>query len=402
MKFLIRTLIALSFIFLISPAIASELSDLDVAHLNQYRAGIESLQDSAEAGVITNSQAEQGTKRYLGLAEEIDSKYTSKTELLSFTGPNTKIVKTELSALQKVAGWVTFTNILYIFGTIIGVASILYLTWDLLVYFLRIFADIPIAVYEVILYSASAGMIGAGLVFALPVMGQYIAFTGCIFLGGTIILSAYLRQIEENMIRFFTILFVVITPVAILYDSSWIGFLSVGALMGLLGFSVLITPLCYFIGFKDKDTLGITTAAAFYLLIAFVLYRIFLPTAPYVHVFADGALFLGSFVGYLGLLIASTKWHHSTDNNYVFMQVVMVGACIAALFIGSVFGIGELLKIGGTFFALYLIEKTFEIPVKSARGYAILGLMVSGTIYGLFTVTKLYPGELTPYLFFVS
>jgi len=232
-------------------------------------------------------------------------------------------------------------------------------------------------------------------------MGPYIAFTGCLFLAGAIILSAHLRNVDPSELRFFTILFVVFTPMAILHDSSWIGFLSVGALMGMLGFSMAVTPLCYAIGFKDEDSVGIGTAAAFYVLIAFVLYRIFLPTAPYVHVFESGALFLGSFVGYLGLLIISSKWYE-TDRNYAFKQLMTIGAGIAALYIGTVFGIGELQKIGGTFFALYLIEKVIEIPVDSARGYAVVGLMISGTIYGIFYFTKLYPEQIAPYMYFTG
>lgn len=395
-----KFLIALSFIFFISPAVAAELSNLDIAHLNQYRAGIEALVDSADAGVITASQAEQGTKRYLGLAKEVDAKYGSRVELLSFTGPNTKIVKTELTSLQKFAGWITFTNILYIFGTVIGVLSVMYLCWDFITAFLRIFVEIPLIVYEVLLYASSAGMMGAGLVYSLPVMGPYIAFTGCLFLAGAIVLSAKLRNVEPSEFRFFTILFVVFAPMAILHDSSWIGFLSVGALMGMLGFSMAVTPLCYAVGFKDEDSIGTATAAAFYILLAFVLYRIFLPTAPYVHVFESGALFLGSFVGYLGLLIMASKWYK--ESTYALMQVVIIVAGVGALFIGSVFDIGELQKIGGTFFTLYLIEKVLEIPVRSARGYAVLGLMISGTIYGIFTVTKMYPEQIAPYLFFAG
>ena len=74
-----------------------------------------------------------------------------------------------------------------------------------------------------------------------------------------------------------------------------------------------------------------------------------------IKVFEEGALFLGSFVGYLGLLISSSsKWYgRNNPGRYLFAQIVTFIAGGLAIFIGATFGIGELLKIGGTFFVLW-------------------------------------------------
>jgi hypothetical protein len=44
-------------------------------------------------------------------------------------------------------------------------------------------------------------------------------------------------------------------PVALLYSSHLLGFLTVLAFYGMIGFSVVATGLCYFIGFRSKDAL---------------------------------------------------------------------------------------------------------------------------------------------------
>ena len=114
--------------------------------------------------------------------------------------------------------------------------------------------------------------------------------------------------------------------------------------------------------------------------------------------FEGGVLFLGSFVGYLGLLIASSRWYEKRYNYGVFQVVTIVAGC-AALFVGSVWQIGELQKIGGTFFILYVLEKIAEIPVRHRINYAYLGVLMAGLMYGFFMYIKANPDIVRPYLF---
>ena len=84
---------------------------------------------------------------------------------------------------------------------------------------------------------------------------------------------------------------------------SEIGFLAIAALMGVLGFSVAVTPMCYAFGFKDKESVDSGTAAALMVLGIYVIAQIFYPNMPQaMAVFTTGAFWLGSLVGYLGLL----------------------------------------------------------------------------------------------------
>src|SRR5690606_30204777 len=83
-------------------------------------------------------------------------------------------------------------------------------------------------------------------------------------------------------------------------------------------------------------------------------------------VFGSGMLFVGTFVYHCGLLIVSSKYYlREIDGHYWSLQAVTVLSGIAALYIGSVYELGMLRGISGTFFCLYVLEKYFEIPWKN-------------------------------------
>jgi len=108
---------------------------------------------------------------------------------------------------------------------------------------------------------------------------------------------------------------------------------------------------------------------------------------------------MGSFVGFLGLLIASSRWYPKRFP-YAYLQFVTIVAGLAALFVGSLWQIGELQKIGGTFFVLYVLEKLCEIPIEKRKNYAYLGLVVSGLFFGFCMMVRSHPETFQPYLLF--
>ncbi len=63
---------------------------------------------------------------------------------------------------------------------------------------------------------------------------------------------------------------------------------------------------------------------------------------------------------------------------YLQMQVVTVISGVAALYLGATSGIGTLLGIGGTFFAIYLLEKYYEIPWSGVGwAWSLVGVAVA-------------------------
>ncbi len=371
----------------------TEFSAKQTNDLAAIRTKVSALHELVKDGVVSSMQAEQGTERYLKQASKVAGKPISLQDLLAGQDADSQTAN-QLTLLQKAAGFITFTNILWVLAIFGVVGCGVYLIGDFIV---NMLTAIPKEVWEVMLYVLSFGLIFQGYEFG-PGTAPYVGFTGCILLAASLLLSGEIHKLKENYVSFWSILFVVWSGVAIWYNSALIGFIGVLALMCALGFSVLVLPLCAFIGFQDEAALGRGTIAAFAVLAVYVALQISGVVVGPLESFRYGGLFLGSFVGYLGLLISSTRWYDGS-RNYVFSQIVTIVAGITALFVGSVYGIGELQKIGGTFFVLYLLTKPWEIPIKSARAYAVLGLIVSGLIYCFCAYVKAYPDFFQPYLF---
>jgi hypothetical protein len=162
--------------------------------------------------------------------------------------------------------------------------------------------------------------------------------------------------------------------------------MTVIALEGLLGFTVIVGPLCIGLGFNSDKVMPRATAASFLILLVYLLTRISGGEVGVFHVFQGGAFFIGTFVYFLGLLILSSWYYHCWGKDkqvgtFWVMQVVTIASGVAAFYIGSVFGIGTLLGVGGTFFVIYLLEKYSELPwsdIGFAWGLLGAGLLMFG------------------------
>lgn len=363
--------------------------------LVEYRTRIRALAETAEAGIISREQAAEGAKRYLREASTRAGRPVTAGELERLPDAG-RIGQPELTRLQRFAGLVTFVNVLWVLGIGIGVVCFSYLFGSYAAELMRLLRDVPPVVYEVAFYGASLGFVAGGLVAGGPA-APFLGLTGCLLYAAAVSFTLTTRKLLCGYVKFSLALLAVWAPAAVLYSSSMIGFIAVAALFSALGFYAGMGRLCYFIGFEDDDAVGRATTAAFVVLGVFVALRLGAFSLPGLSVFESGALFLGSFVGYLGLLIASSRWFRS-PRSYAYMQVVTIAAGLLALFAGSVFSIPQLERIGGTFFVLYLLEKPAEIPFESKRARAALGLAVSALIYGCCLYFKTHPDFAARYI----
>lgn len=369
------------------------------ARLADARHGVIALQQTADAGIITRTQAEEGVRRYLAQAAEAAGHPVTLDQLMAAPDPSGAASPAQLTALQRFAGLVTFVNILWVIGIALGVICFAFLFGSYVVELVKLLVHVPLAFYEVVFYAGSLGLAIWGRTLS-PGVAPYVGLTGCLLFGAAVMFTAKAHKslnlggalVSATMCLAWSI-------AALSYGSALLGFIAVAALMSAFGFSVLVMPLAYCIGFKDEASVGRATAAAFAILTAYVIVRALGADPSILRVFEGGALFLGSFVGYLGLLITSSRWYDGKNRNYVLFQFGTIAAGVAALFVGSYFGISELQKIGGTFFVLYLLEKIIEIPARSARGYAAVGLVASLAIFGFCMYVKHDPETLRPYVF---
>lgn len=369
------------------------------AELVRIRTGIDALEENADAGIITRAQATQGTERYLAATKAAAGRALTRSELAAVPAPTaTAVAPATLTALQRFAGLITFMNVLWVIAIVVGVISIVYFFGSIFVDLLKVLLEVPPIVYELLFYTGAVGLLVFGRTLR-PEISPYVGLAGALLFAGAIVYSTVTRKLKSEPMRFCLILAIVWAIAALVYGSQMLGFITVMALLGALGFSAMMWPGVIALGFEDDDALGKATSAAFLILIGFCAARITADASPTLAIFEKGALFMGSFVGYLGLLVASSRWYEHKRYPYVLFQIVTVAAGIGAIAVGSIFGIGELQKIGGTFFVIYLLEKIIEIPAESARGYAFVGMLASGAIFAFCTYARLHPETIRPYFF---
>jgi hypothetical protein len=293
------------------------------------------------------------------------------------------ITRHELETWQEREGFFTFLNICLVLAGILGVVAI---GWLFGIYLLPLFILVPNQVWQIFVY-----ILCYFLIFGTSTM--WTVFPGCLGLIGAVSLTLHLH-LKENR-NWGTIISAICSlswsAAALYHGSGLIGFFAILALESLLGFSVLVGPLCVAIGFEDDDVMPRATLASLVLLVAGVVLRgaLLLPsgalrpeTLSFANTFAPfqtGLIFVGTFVFFTGLLIMSSKWY-AKSGMYLLMQLVTVVCGVAAVYVGSVLGIGTLTGIAGTYFGIYILQKYVELPWKSV-GYAWSLLGLAGLIY---------------------
>lgn len=282
---------------------------------------------------------------------------------------------------QRVQGVFTISHIIWIFSSILLVVSV---GWLAQLYLLPLLRVIPKSSYELAAYLICIGTMVGSYWLQTP-FGEYIALPGCLSFIGVLGLSYYLhpqfcqklcQTLRTSIYSLGCLLtFLTWSAIAILHQSSVIGFISAIALEAYLGFAIIVFPGMYMFGFTQRSLLPRAVISSLALLIFYVTIRDSAIQLPYLVIFAPGVLFVGTFVYFLGLLIWSSKWYSASKTEYTILQPVTLASGSLALYLGSLGQIPQLQGIGGTFFFLYIIEKYFELPWrKKTVAWAIFGL----------------------------
>ena len=374
--------ILLLVILLLSPVQAQDINADQLQELGRIRLHLETLDELQAKGALDADTAQAQQDEYLASAAQILGRDSlTRDELTSLTG------KVELSTpgvFSRIGSYITLVNIIMVTAAILLAIAI---GWLAFLYVVPFLAELGPKQIQFLAYSAS----GSAVLFskALPAVAQTpTAFIGCLLLIGCVSYteSCHGRDLgwdsAAGRFSFYSgALCAVWSIAAVAYGSSLIGFIAVGAFVSMLGFSVLVMPLCYCIGFKDDEAVVRATTAAG-IMVGF--YTAFHATGVVVpdilELFRPGGMWIGTFVYFLGLLIMASKFY-SKDVQYVCAQLLMIASGIAAISIGTIYQIPTLQRIGGTLFYLYAIEKYFEIP-WGETSWAWITLIFSGLLYG--------------------
>ena len=266
-----------------------------------------------------------------------------------------------------VSGVFTFINIIW-------VLSIFMILIGALVFFGHYLIAFP-AFTETIVWLFSCTLIIVAKRFQGHI-APFIALTGCLLIACAYTISCLIHSSSNRDSRLFfqTLMLLCVlvwTPVAMVYKSKLIGFFTVLALEGLLGFAFNVTPFCVAIGFHDNDSMVRAGTASLFLIIISSLMRLnLLGDSEYFEPFEFACLFVGTFVYSLTLLIISHKYY--SEQNYVASNVLTIISGLLALFLGSVFpSLSYLRGIGGTFFMIYLLIKYVELRGSLSGGFLL-------------------------------
>jgi len=374
-----------------------ELSQKQVKELIDIKFQMHAVDNLVKDKIVTNEQGDKLKESHMQKAILVIGEPMERPQLEALINSLTLSDLVERSGfVDKFLGFITFLNIVIVFGAICIVIGLAWLSYF---YLYPILKDIPIEVYEVLLYVFFFGLVVSGSFFS-PAVGIFIAFLGCLGLGWSLLftnelheeaLERFCKKIKINPEYFYSaLLFIVWSVIAVFYQSALIGFISIIALEFLIGFSVIMTPLCYFIGFNKESEISRPMGASLILLTIYTTVKIAGVSIPYFDIFSTGIFFMGSLVYFLGLIIMSSKWYdHESKEHYVWLQILTALSGIAALFIGSVWGIPQLQQVGGTLFFVWTIEKYLELPFKKRWGWYILGLGV--LLYVSSLIMRAYP-----------
>lgn len=386
-----RSLAMLILLLLAAPALAEDFSAEQVTYFKHLLGAVESI----DALGLTAEQAERFRSEHLALASKVAGH-----------GIDTPTALAELVRQHdgsKHAGYFTFVNIVAVFA---GVLLALAILWLCAVYVAPLVLSLPPPAWEILAYAGVAfGMLSGA---RWPALGVWFVVPAALLLVPALRLTQRLHfrtstpdgailQPGEGAVVFTFHEFIALVcavvwgAAAVYYQSSLLGFLSMMALQMLLGFSVLVVPGLVALGFRRTDGVPRTTCASLVLLVAFVVLHVTgQGQEPPLVYFRPGALFMGAFVYFLGLLILASRPYALRRGNYVLMQVVMSASGVAAFYLGTTFGIDTLLGIGGTFFVLYLLEKYTELPWRDIGwAWGLLGL--AALLYGVAYLAGQYP-----------
>lgn len=311
----------------------------------------------------------------------------------------------------KYEGFFTFINIVWVFAGIILAIAIGSLC---VIYLGPLVIAMPVGFWEFAAYVFTiVGMMSGAF---WPGLGIWFVIPSCLLLIGALSLTKFLHFGNDQKdgqgitpgwyLNFTFTQFVSLTctlawgTAAIYYQSYLLGFMTVMMLQAFLGFSVIVMPGCVAMGFDDDDNIPRATVASFVILVVYAITELtggFKPMlvdghevyTPLIY-FRTGAMFMGAFVYFLGLLICSSYYYTKKQGNYFLMQLITIASGVAAFFFGATFGLNMLLGIGGTFFVLYLLEKYTELPWKHIGwAWGLLGL--AAMLYGAAHLAQQYP-----------
>ncbi len=339
---------------------------------------VEAVNDLAARGVLDPAAAEAQRAHYLAEAAGVAGQPLSIDQLLAARAA------VEGGLFE---GFFSFVNVAWF---LVGGLLLVAIVWLVGLYLVPLIKDAPRWVHELLLGAVGVGLVAAPAALLSGGGAVAVASVGCLWLLGAtaFALEKRLSRLKpEGTIRLLGALFCAIWGgVALLYGSAFIGGLAVAAFLALAG--ALMLPMWEEVHFLKDELVPLGMSAAALLLLVFVGLDLAgtesATLAAATPIFQPGAALLGGAAWFGGCLALASK-HYSKrrrrdPGRWLFAQALAVISGVIALYVGAVYGPESLMEVGGTFLALYLLEKFFELPWRR-HGFAWMCLALAGLLY---------------------
>lgn len=345
------------------------------------------------------TQAFEAGRLYQTWIDEKDTKNSTRQKLERLIGTKGleiehgfKLYDSSQTNLQKAAGFMTFANFLFVCASFVVLCALIpvlsifvkpFIT--LIVPALALILEKLTPLYEPLVYSLSFFFVSQS-VYYHENTSYLIAFFGGSFGLFSIIYSASLHaprsgNNEELFVTFIgfycAILFGII---AIFYQSSFLGFISVAGLFNGLGFSIVPYGLSIVFGHRSDDILERITLLTGIVMVGSLLMEVNKTLIErsemytYINPFRFGIFVIGGVVHFSSGLIMVCKWSFSYYNRRdgIRDQAYFVISLLLFLYFGTLYHIQSLTNTAIAFFVLYLMTKYAELCFNNNDNFWIL------------------------------
>lgn len=295
----------------------------------------------------------------------------------------------DVGLVQKVWRVITFVRVLYccgIVGFIFTFYDVLCRVLTPIIEFIRRFSTIDIHdIIEHVIYLICCQLVIESTRYSV-ITGVFIALLALSAFCGIFIfsLSKYQRKVKDEILinLIFGMPLVVFTPMALHFQSGFLGFLTVGILYNFLGFRVIPFHLGLMIGFKNDNTMYQLMITSFFVTSLFAFCRYFLLESQ-LKPFVYGVFVFGPICYFLGGLIISSSWgvYKNEIEVYYFKQFLMMLSLMIITAVGALYEIDTFFNIGVTFMVLYMLEKIVESHLFS-KNFVLAVFLLSCCCFG--------------------
>jgi len=184
-------------------------------------------------------------------------------------------------------------------------------------------------------------------------------------------------------------------PMSLHYNSYILSWLTIVAIYNCIGFSMICTGLCYYIGFESDESMMRVSITSTILIALFTALRVIGVSSTFISLYGSPITTFGSIVLHLAMLIFSYKRYRYYDYhsyygekkkipflfNYWFRQSLMVILLLLSLFFGTIWSITGMRNTAYTFTVLYIWEKYAEIHEQKGWSGWVLIFILSVSVY---------------------